>query len=286
MAYSVKEKTTRAFIHGFFDHETERLISYLQTRRDKSLYELPLLIAARIFDRYREKTEAYRVSVDDSLHVTQARVGYAVPGMLHDKLPRKYRGSPLMSSRGLDFEGIARQFHSCATELGTIIHAGTFGKELGMFLRRTAQELDDLMYSPSDIQLSNSRTLVHQIEFTVNLYTSLLSQATVLRERANNHINLVGWPESEENSRLMWNQTFSLIAQDENRISRSVAEESARIAKATKRDSATMKSIAVLTMVFLPPTFVAVRLSMYFVIRRLPVPPADFLQHEHVQMDT
>lgn len=37
-----------------------------------------------------------------------------------------------------------------------------------------------------------------------------------------------------------------------------VAEESSRIAEATKRDSAAMKSIALLTMVFLPPTFVAV----------------------------
>jgi Mg2+ and Co2+ transporter CorA len=53
-------------------------------------------------------------------------------------------------------------------------------------------------------------------------------------------------------------QTFSLIAQDENRIARRVAEESAQVSIAAKRDSAAMKSISLLTMVFLPPTFVAV----------------------------
>jgi len=49
-----------------------------------------------------------------------------------------------------------------------------------------------------------------------------------------------------------------LIAQDDNNISRSVAEYSAAIAVSTKRDSTAMKTIAVLTTVFLPPTFVAV----------------------------
>jgi hypothetical protein len=51
---------------------------------------------------------------------------------------------------------------------------------------------------------------------------------------------------------------FSLISQEENRISRSVAEDSSAVAVAAKRDSSAMKTIAVLTTVFLPATFVAV----------------------------
>lgn len=50
-----------------------------------------------------------------------------------------------------------------------------------------------------------------------------------------------------------------MIAQEENRLSRTVAENS-------KRDSAAMKTIAILTMFFLPPTFVAVNYVFVYVV--------------------
>lgn len=52
-----------------------------------------------------------------------------------------------------------------------------------------------------------------------------------------------------------------MISSEENRISRLVSEASTKVAVASKRDSAAMKTIAVLTMLFLPATFVAVRIS-------------------------
>lgn len=50
----------------------------------------------------------------------------------------------------------------------------------------------------------------------------------------------------------------NIIAQNDNRTNISIAEASRRIAFETKRDSDAMKTIAALTMVFLPATFVAV----------------------------
>ena len=46
--------------------------------------------------------------------------------------------------------------------------------------------------------------------------------------------------------------------------SKEIAEDSKQIAEATRRDSTSMKAIAMLTMVFLPATFAAVRESFYF----------------------
>lgn len=55
---------------------------------------------------------------------------------------------------------------------------------------------------------------------------------------------------------------FGFIAQDENRLSRSIAQKSELIAAATKKDSAAMRTLAVLTTIFLPPTFVAVSMNL------------------------
>lgn len=51
----------------------------------------------------------------------------------------------------------------------------------------------------------------------------------------------------------------NMIAQGDSRATVAIAEQSRRIAIDTKRDSIAMKTIAALTMVFLPGTFVGVR---------------------------
>jgi hypothetical protein len=48
------------------------------------------------------------------------------------------------------------------------------------------------------------------------------------------------------------------MQQRDSLVNLEVARDSRRIAQASKRDSSAMKTIALLTMVFLPPTFVAV----------------------------
>lgn len=51
------------------------------------------------------------------------------------------------------------------------------------------------------------------------------------------------------------------LAQRDTELSLGLARTSAETAVATKRDSSSMKVIAVLTTLFLPPTFIAVSLS-------------------------
>ncbi|KAF2279362.1 uncharacterized protein EI97DRAFT_430442 [Westerdykella ornata] len=242
MTYNMKRRTTRAFLHGFLDHDSQSLIEYLKTCKDKLRFESPFLLPCRIYRKHRAKSEAYRVSIDDNLQRAEVEIGYAIPGVLDGTADP----ISLLRSGNIEFERINRRLTSCSTELCTVLHTGAFGKELGIFLRNTAQELGSKLYSPDNDGLSHNQTLVQEIEFTTNLYSSLLSQASNLRTRVENHIQL----------------GHSLVAQEENRISRFVAEESARIAAATKGDSAAMKAISLVTMIFLPPTFVATFFSM------------------------
>jgi hypothetical protein len=188
------------------------------------------------------------MSVDDRLHQAEFVIGYAVPGYLAGQ-PDQYFSK---ESGHIAFEDTSRSLHSCSTEIGAIIHVSTFAKELGLFLQQTGRELDRTELSRPTDNVHNvdvlryKESLEQKIEFSINLYTSILSQTAILKQRVQNHINL----------------TFSLIAQDENRVARSMARESALIAVATKRDSTAMKTIALLTIVFLPPTFVATFFSM------------------------
>src|SRR5262249_29160285 len=56
-------------------------------------------------------------------------------------------------------------------------------------------------------------------------------------------------------------QVYNYIAQRANKINIETARDSKSIAVASKRDSASMKTLSILTMVFLPGTFIAVRFS-------------------------
>lgn len=57
-------------------------------------------------------------------------------------------------------------------------------------------------------------------------------------------------------------QLFNLITQQETRLSISVAEDSRTLALATKEDSTAMRTLAAVTVFFLPGTFVAAFFSM------------------------
>ncbi|KAI4272203.1 MAG: hypothetical protein L6R35_006490 [Caloplaca aegaea] len=66
--------------------------------------------------------------------------------------------------------------------------------------------------------------------------------------------------------RIQLSVVANLIAQNDGRTNIAIAEASRRIAFETKRDSDAMKTIAALTMIFLPATFVATLFGMAFFI--------------------
>jgi hypothetical protein len=54
-------------------------------------------------------------------------------------------------------------------------------------------------------------------------------------------------------------QVYNFIAQRDNMLNVEVARDSRAVAVASKRDSSAMKTLAIVTMAFLPGTFIAVR---------------------------
>lgn len=87
---------------------------------------------------------------------------------------------------------------------------------------------------------------------------------TVYRERTNIRINLVRSSVQYTRVYTYTKQLFHLSAQLESRTSTKIADLSARIAEQTQRDSASMITMAAVTMFFLPGTFISAILSTTF----------------------
>lgn len=91
-----------------------------------------------------------------------------------------------------------------------------------------------------------------------------------------------------------FSQIFNLVVQRDQaiaiatgRANLEIAQTSRQIAEATMRDSAAMRTIAILTMIFLPGTAVAVSRSGTYLRPdyRLTRLAAVLLQHHHVQLE-
>ncbi|KAF1958899.1 hypothetical protein CC80DRAFT_21866 [Byssothecium circinans] len=232
--FNVEARTIRVFLHYISDKGYIDLLEYLHSVPDKTAYRHPLLLPAYLLRYHRRQIEAYRHEVDQSILKIEHRIGYAVPGTLHGV--EQWR-SRMLERSGL--ENIVRRLHASKTELGAVSLEAGFGKSLGAFLANTELELESSILKGRLDLLKISEALVHVIDFNTNLYSTMRSQTAVLNDRVSTQINL----------------TFSIIAQEENKLSRTVAENS-------KRDSAAMKTIAIVTLFFLPPTFVATLFSM------------------------
>ena len=104
---------------------------------------------------------------------------------------------------------------------------------------RFNESLDDL----AAIEASAEKTR-RSLALTLSSTRNGLQQMLVLTYRTNTQIKVVD----------------NMIAQGDSRATIAIAEQSRRIAIETKEDSAAMKTISALTIVFLPGTFVAVGL--------------------------
>ena len=111
-------------------------------------------------------------------------------------------------------------------------------KLTGVRKSRSSESPDDL----AAIEVSAEKTR-RSLDQTLSFTRNRLQQISGLTYRINTQIKVVD----------------NIIAQGDSRATIAIAEQSRRIAIETKEDSAAMKTISALTIVFLPGTFVAVR---------------------------
>lgn len=198
LAFNAQTASTQALLYGYTDNDYKTLLEYLDERTSVAFFQNPLLLASHLLESYRKNAEAYRAKVDGCIYRTEMSLGYAVPGsLLHEaasSTPGRMDYDRFVQKLHSSHDDYMRQLHSCQTELGALTHVGNFGRELGVFLQKTSEELEKkervAPATGADIVAANEY-IGHNIEFQINLWWSMLSQMSILKDRIQTHINLV-----------------------------------------------------------------------------------------------
>ncbi|KAH8791050.1 hypothetical protein BGZ57DRAFT_875105 [Hyaloscypha finlandica] len=210
-----------------FEKDLNRLWNKLRLpSRCKELRRSPLSFLALLFEDYGSSTEVWRDKLDQEVVRLERRTGMT---SLHI--------SPTVMKIHHEYELFTRDLHSCHTDLIFLGDMLSFEMEFGTFCTRLLDTFEGLRkqngmdpyHSVADKDGSQQN-----LSYWMNISRFRYNQTQALKMRIQSQINVM----------------YSLISQRDSRIN-------LRIAEAVQQDSRTMKTIALLTLIFLPGTLVA-----------------------------
>ncbi|KAI4109334.1 MAG: hypothetical protein LQ339_001834 [Xanthoria mediterranea] len=192
----------------------------------------PMQIVDTIMSEYVALMEPHRHSLDVSLRQLEAKTGMGAH----------------------EFHESQRELHVCEGQLAFFERTVQFQAGWIEWLQAQHAVLNQLRFGTRElISLPPFRRpveegVVSSLSLCASLSRESLEQARTLRNRVRIQLSVVA----------------NLISQNDSRTNIAIANASRRIGFETRRDSDAMKTIAALTMVFLPGTFVAVRTQLLF----------------------
>lgn len=228
---------------GNLDH-IHRILDRLHARRCH-WHKSPLQLISTLAEEYGRSTEEWRAKLDYDLVQREQRLGKTDfnvdPLKRAPSVVRPYRVRVRL--RLEDLEDINQDLHTVKTHLIWLDCATNFELELNKFGNYMVSLCEDLREMRRDAMLPISyRTdLEAASRYHFNECTFKRYQCTGLQRRAETQINLL----------------YSEISQRDSRVNLSVAEDSRRISSAALIDSRAMRTIAVVTLLFLPPSLIA-----------------------------
>ncbi|KAI9797187.1 MAG: hypothetical protein M1833_005596 [Piccolia ochrophora] len=240
LSYDPNSRVTKAFLHAASKSERERISASLNA--SSSLWQHPLLVPVILFENHLQNAERYLLALSDKVTDMEADTGYVVAGRLALTDP-----SAIPKWNKLDLEGLTRRLHSCLAELVFLDHVSHFRRECAGFLLKTIKDVQRHFPAHGRRERAwEARELAQSIGFMSSASDTMWYQSQCLQKRVQSQIGV----------------TYSMIAQNDSRLNQSIASDSAQIASASKRDSSAMKTVALITAIFLPGTFVATFFSM------------------------
>jgi hypothetical protein len=189
----------------------------------------PLLFLAPLADLQYERFQAMQYSADRVL-----TLALALMDLGHEKnATARYPDA--------DYDRLSLE------ALQSYMISGDLSRSLPGFKKQVARIRKDVIEFGRDreitgevVSLEKSRESLHNhLEVTLEKIDDLIEKSRITANTAS----------------LLMSAIANLVSQKETRINRALTAESAKIAKATKADSAAMKVIAVMTMFFLPATY-------------------------------
>ncbi|KAH8749105.1 hypothetical protein F5883DRAFT_622226 [Diaporthe sp. PMI_573] len=217
------------------NEETAQNIRRKCVERQHLLAKHPLYFLALI---YEDRCFEYKTWFDDILE--EINVVETATGMTRNTW--KMQLSPRLWEWFSDYDNLLRMLYASNTELSHFDTVTTFSIKLGDFLLAALRMLEDLRGEVGLAPLSKRelRCLRERIAFTRSRCDLTADKTREMLERVKGQINVA----------------FNLVAQRDSKINLAVAEDSNHVATLAARDSETMKTITVLTLLFLPSTLV------------------------------
>lgn len=143
----------------------------------------------------------------------------------------------------LDFQDVVGQLNRCSVDVQLSTNNGQQILAQLNNMRTAILELEEADSSDTEPSLHKASTsLIRQIDYLIISRQSSLTDFSMLHQRLQIQLSVV----------------YNFIAQRDNKLNVKIAKNSIAVALESKRDSSSMMTIAVLTMVFLPATFVSV----------------------------
>ncbi|KAI9702332.1 MAG: hypothetical protein M1836_000811 [Candelina mexicana] len=203
----------------------------------------PFLILSTTVSEYVSWMEHERSRYDDTVRHLESKTGMC--SITYDDSQRAVAA---------EYAALLKDLHKCEGNLRNFERTVEFQVRWIEFLRKQQYALNELRLGTFDIKAMNSvdrpgsQRVAASFDLSASFSRERLEQVRTLKSRIQIQLSVVA----------------NLIARNDSRTNISVAEASRQIAIETKRDSNAMKTIAALTMIFLPGTFVATLFSMVF----------------------
>lgn len=203
-----------------------------------SLWTHPLLLPTILLKNYMNRAEVFETRLDDEVLVLENSIGVTFPGRLRRNMPTAPQTTKLPTRS--DMRKLTMGTHTVLTEIIFVSRVVTFNRDCAAYLLKIGDELSPRIPPPRRASLFQaSRELQSTAKYMENSSNSMQGFCSNLKERALSQIQVL----------------YSISAQTDNRLS-------ARIAVSSGRDSTAMKTLAFITALFLPGTYIATLFSM------------------------
>lgn len=247
LSHNLSTGWTTAFIHG--DH----VLAASHSEADKSstiseqiraliaatptLWAHPLLLPTILLKNYKNRAEVFTRMLDDQVVNLEHSIGVTFAGRLgRDMSPMPQRKVPSRDA----MRELTMGTHTVLTELIILSRVVAFNCHAAAYLLKTSDKITSRLPPQQRISLLHpSRELQETVQHLEFSSTSLQGFSSNLKERVSSQIQVL----------------YSISSQTDNRLS-------ARIAVSSGRDSTAMKTLAFITALFLPGTYIATLFSM------------------------
>ncbi|KAG8534040.1 uncharacterized protein KY384_000883 [Bacidia gigantensis] len=223
----------------FFDRDEESVNEILGRLRvhQKVLHENPIAFLSLLFEMHCHASEHYRAYLDDQVLAVECSTR-----MTAFHIQTKYPATET------DYEALSGPLHSCNTNLIFLEVILEFEARFGDFCKQVHSTFAQLRREEGleDFSQYQQNMYMQGVDYQIQANEFRRVQARSLQKRIQSQMSVL----------------YSLISQKDSRVNLSVAEDSKKIAAATMNDSKAMKLIALLTLVFLPGTLVAVSIAI------------------------